>query len=175
MPNEKDAMMSAILKGAEVGYKTKAEKQESADTVIAAIKSGTPVPIDAVQEKALKEVLAKSVASLSGPGLSPLALSVILKTIENAAEMYRTELLLGAANAEFLNTMALNPAQKVILIGGGMVQNYTPKTQWLYPAVIISAETKLKQDKKDAEASGAATKVPKVRDLSKDTLFTIKV
>ena len=174
MPNdEKNNAMQAIIKGAEVNYTTKAEKQEKTDTVVAAIKAGMPVLIDAVQEKALRATLIDMAASLAKP-MSPLAASVILKKIENAAEMYRTEVLLGAANAEYLNTMSLNPAQKVIAIAGGIVQKYTPKTQWNYPAKIIADEARLKADKKDAEANGTATVVPKTLDPSKDTMFTIK-
>ena len=167
-------IMGNILKAAEVGYKTKAEKQEKTEEVVAAIKAGAPVMIDAVQEKVLKSTLSEMTALLMGK-LSPLAASVVLKKIENAAEMYRTEILLGAANAEYMNTMALNPAQKVIAIGGGIVQKYTPRTQWEYPAYIVAQETKLKQDKKDAEANKTATPVARTLDPSKDTLFSIKV
>lgn len=174
MPDEKNNAMQAIIKGAEVGYTTKAQKQEKTEEVVAAIKAGVPVAVDAVQEKALKATLVEMAATLTNSNLSPLAASVILKKIENAAEMYRTEILLGAANAEYLNTMALNPAQKVIAIAGGIVQKYTPKTQWSYPPTIVALEARLKLEKKQAEELKTATPIPKTLDPSKDTFFTIK-
>lgn len=174
MSEEKKNPMHDIIKNAEVGYTTKAEKQVKTEEVVAAIKSGTPVTVDAVQEKSLKAVILDTANALSGKPLSPLAASVLLKRLENAAEILRTEVLLGAANAEYQSMMAANPAAKVIPIEGGLIQKYTPKTQWNYPPNILAAEAQLKADKKVAEETGAATKVPKTIDPSKDTMFTIK-
>lgn len=173
-------LLGAVMKGAEVGYTTKAVKteQQKEDTarIVEAIKADIPVQIDAVRSRMLQEAIMElSIRLNTAEGLTALAQSVLLKKIEGAAETYRTEVLLGAANAEYSRAIAGNPAMKSMAVEGGLIQKYTPKAVWTYPDNIVALEARLKKEKAIAQETKTATRVEKALNLAEDTLFSIKI
>jgi hypothetical protein len=166
--SEKKNPLHDVIKNAEIRYDGNANSPPGLKAALALT----------LQERADKMLaLQKEVTDLaqflSGPA-TPLELCVHCKKLEKAAEAV-TELVRGDANRQFQNALALNPASKTVSIAGAVLKTYSGRPSWVYPAHILALEERLNKEKKIAETDGTAVKADKLRDIEKDSFFSITV
>lgn len=176
-------IMKKILEKSKVSYELKSAQQKpqapavkSADSQPAAKAEPEVIPVvDATTLISLQSKLVQSATDLvKRTDLTALGRTVILKRVEGIAETIRKELLLGTANIEYRQLQLLNPGVKALAFEGAMLQKYTPKAEYIFPAEIQALEDRLKREKAAAIELQTATKVTKTVDITATALFTVK-
>ena len=186
-------VMKKILEKSKVSYELKSTQKPAAPAVRAAEAAQPAAKAEAAQPAAKAEpeiqpvVDATTLISLQSKlvqsatdlvkrtDLTALGRTVVLKRIEGIAETIRKELLLGTANIEYRQLQLLNPGVKALALEGAMLQKYTPKAEYIFPAEIQALEERLKSEKAVAIELKTAKKVDKEIDINTSTLFTVKV